>query len=519
MEIREFRLGKVDGKEEFLLDGSNQDKFFDAFLVPEHISIKEFIDRERYFITGFRGTGKTSLLRYIISTLQKDRIYRKIILFKTDIVEENRARISQQVDMSIAEFDSLKMGIAQDFKSAWMWFILHNIAELMISAPNCFEKSKEAAEFIRMMGLGDQKPFKKVLGYLPKLEGTRVRISAETGLFSTDVDLSFEKEGSTTATALFSEVVSAIRMKLTKIQFNDNLVLGIDELEVFFGFEEQYRRDLSMVRDLIFSVDRINGDLRATQSRLFLIAAIRREVVDAIGVLGQEVNRVVHDRGVSLSWHHSRRSLDHPLIEMIRKKMRVSLPRNFSGDPVEKFFDQRIDGELLDSFLLDRSFYRPRDLIWRLTFAQKTFPREPYFSTKVLRETESEYSSQLWTEVEYELSTAFTKSEIKAITSIFSGIKVKFFLRELQYIAETKGRYSREVDSFLSKHSLSDLCETLYRYGALGNDFRTGTTGNVSRNRWVFRGDNLLISDQRMTLNPALRKALSAVDQRKRGTR
>lgn len=273
-----------------------------------------------------------------------------------------------------------------------------------------------------------------------------------------------------------------------------------------------------MVRDLVFSIDRLNRKFRANNQKIYIIGAIRREVVDAIGPLGQEVTRVIHDRGISLSWHHAQRSLNHPLIELIRKKIKSALGSDYTGDPIVDYFDEKIDGEPLDSFLLDRSFYRPRDIMWRLTFAQTAFPNRQKFDSHALKETENDYSSQLWSEIEYELSASLSPEEISAVTSIFSGIKRLFFLKDLEEVGNRKGRYSKNVEHFLRSHALADVCNMLYTHGALGNDFRTGTTGSTSRNRWIFRGDNALLVDQRMTLNPSIRKALSAIDQRKRGS-
>lgn len=515
--IGELKLGKVDGKDEFLLQGDGVDDFYDAFLVPDNIELASFEEREIYYITGFRGTGKTSLLRYILWRCQKDEKYRVIILFKSEIEEEKRMQISNQVGAVFSEANSNKMGISQDYKSAWTWFIMHQIGSIMITQPDCYTANDSSETFLRLMGLAKETPFKKVLGFLPKLEGAKVKISADIPIFQANIDLDFEKENSTSATALFSEVVSAALFSMTNVKFQKKLVIGIDELEVFFFHREQYDRDLSMVRDLIFAVDRVNQKLRAKNAPILLMAAIRREIVDAIGVLGQEVNRVVHDRGVGLSWHHAQRSLRHPLIEMVRRKIRHSLGKGYDGDPIQDFFDATVDGEPLDAYLLDRSFYRPRDIMWRLTFAQKIFPREERFGNKSLRETESEYSKQLWAEICYELGATFSSDEVKAIESIFSGIKRTFYIKDIEEIAKKKSRYSNSILAFTKNNSLIELCEKLYSNGALGNEFRTGSTGNIFKNRWIFRGDQNLIVDQRMTLNPAVRKALSAIDLRKRG--
>ncbi|MGV1905471.1 P-loop ATPase, Sll1717 family [Agrobacterium cavarae] len=516
--IGDLKIGKVDGKEEFFLDGVDDPDFKDSFLMPDNVRYSDFLEREMYFITGFRGTGKTSLLRYLISQMQGKEKYRSIALFKSDLPEEKRMSISSHSGAVLSEYDPQKMGISQDFKSAWLWFLLDHIGKIIRDAPECALDDEAKERFLKIMGLSVASPYKKVLGFLPKLAGAKIKIGADIPFFEGAVDLEFESDRSTSATALFTEVVDAASEALMQVTIKEKIVIGVDELEVFFISSEQYSRDLAMVRDLIFAVDRLNQKLRSKRKDVFILAAIRREVVNAIGPLGQEINRVVHDRGVSLSWHHAQRSLEHPLIEIIRRKIRKSLPGNYNGDPIQEYFDQTINGEPLDAYILDRSFYRPRDIMWRLTFAQKLFPAHARFDAFVLGETESEYSAQLWSEVEYELSASLAPEEISAVTSIFSGIKRVFFLSDLEEIAKTKAKYSKNVESFIVSHSLADVCEMLYSHGALGNDFRTGSTGSVSRNRWVYRGDVNLIVDQRMTLNSSIRKALSAIDQRKRGS-
>lgn len=419
MNIGDLRIGMVDGKEEFFLDGVDDPNFHSIFLIPDNVRIKDFVDRSAYFISGFRGTGKTSLLRFTLGEIQPNSSLRVVSLFKSDIPEEKRIRLSKHSGAVIAEHDSQKMGISQDFKSSWTWFLLDQIGRIVMNTPNCSVNGKPREDFLRILGLTGEPTYKKILGFLPKLSGANVTISADLDFFEGKVDLEFETERSTKATASFSEVVDAAIECLTQIEFKDKVALGVDELEVFFITTEQYQRDLCMVRDLIFAVDRLNRCFRASNQQIFLIASIRREVVDAIGPLGQEVTRVVHDRGVSLSWHHAQRSLSHPLIELVRKKISAAIGPQYYGDAISDYFDAKIDGEDLDAFLLDRSFYRPRDLMWRLTFAQKAFPSRPKFDTHALKETESDYSSQLWSEIEYELSASLSPDEVSAVTSIF----------------------------------------------------------------------------------------------------
>ena len=338
MNIGDIKIGMVDGKEEFFLDGVDQPDFHNIFLIPENVQISDFSNKELYFISGFRGTGKTSLLRYSLSEIQPKSTFRSVSLFKSDLPEEKRIKLSKHSGVSIAEHDSSKMGIAQDFKSSWTWFILDQIGQIILKDPSCCTNSDARDDFLRIIGLSGENTFKKILGFLPKISGANVTIGADLEFFGGKVDLEFETERSTKAIVSFSELVDAAIDSLARVRFVEKIALGVDELEVFFITPEQYQRDLCMVRDLIFSIDRLNRKFRATKQEVFIIGAIRREVVDAIGPLGQEVTRVIHDRGINLSWHHAQRSLNHPLIQIIRKKIQNALGPSYTGDIILDFF-------------------------------------------------------------------------------------------------------------------------------------------------------------------------------------
>jgi hypothetical protein len=127
----------------------------------------------------------------------------------------------------------------------------------------------------------------------------------------------------------------------------------------------------------------------------------------------------------------------------------------------------------------------------------------------VLVRTEAEYSSQLWKEVEYELSAAYNGEEIKGITLFFSGMSQYFSLEELERRAGRLGGNSERLGKLLARKKLSDLLTDMYRLGAIGNAFRVGRSRSDVRNRWIFRGDSDILLDRRMQLHPALIHRLS----------
>lgn len=523
LRLSQLRVGKIDGKHEYLTPIRERERaVFDAFLVPESVEPSRMNNGDIYFVSGFRGTGKTSLLRWHAEQQRAQGACTDFILFKSDLTEAQRLHISKEVGISWSDLDAKSMEISQDFKDAWTWFILHKIGENIKNHPElCSNSADTAGTVVRLLGLNDDSIFKKAIGFMPRLEGAHVKLRADLKFFEGELGGDFRPSGNTGETTL-NALSSRVLHKLKNVSFASPLFVYFDELEAFYHTPEQHRRDQRMVRDLLFAVSSINDTFRGAKKPIHLLAAVRSEVVDAMGPLGQEVDRLVHDRGFLISWHHANRSINHPLMRIVGNKIRASesaeglIP---SPNPLESYFPNSIRGEAVEEFMLDRSFYKPRDIVWRLSIAQKLFPNETKFSSDVLRETEIDYSSKLWDEVRYELSATYSDQEVDAIESSISGGAVSFDLAQMEERFAMASRFSQVIGDLLHRRSVREILSDLYRLGAIGNSFRAGPTGTNILNRWSFRGDPKLLVDKRMVVHPALLKRLSVVATRRRGVR
>jgi hypothetical protein len=524
LKLRELRVGKIDGKHEYLTPAGERDKTaFDAFMIPEAVDPKRMHNADIFFVEGFRGTGKTSLLRWHAEDRRKAGSITDFVLFKTDLSESQRMHISKEVGISWTDVDSTTMEIAQDFKSAWTWFILHKIGENLKDFPEVYKEGSAglAGRAIRLLGINDESILRKAIGFMPRLEGAHVRVRGDAGFFAAELGADFKRsgeQGQTTLDALSRKVTHTF----ATMKFNRPIFIYFDELEAFYHTPEQHRRDQRMVRDLLFSVAFLNDAFRKAEAPLHILAAVRSEVIDSMGSLGQEVDRLVHDRGFHISWHHANRSMKHPLMQIIARKITASeraAGLGLSPDPLATYFPAQVNGEPVDAFILDKSFYKPRDIVWRLNIAQRLFPNEQVFSADVLRETESEYSNKLWDEVRYELSATYSDTEINALEEVISGGGAAFELGQIEAKFEQAAISSSTLRNLIGKRSVREILADLYRLGAIGNSFRVGSTGTDFRNRWSFRGDPTLLADKRMVIHPALLKRLSVVATRRRGTR
>lgn len=523
LKLRQLRIGKVDGKHEWLTPTNQRETAtFDAFLIPNSVDPSRMHNGDVIFISGFRGTGKTSLLRWHAEQQRKQSHATDIILFKSDLTEQQRANISTEIGVSWTDVDSKAMEFSQDFKDAWAWFILHKIGENLKRDVGLYEDYEGAVpKILRLLGLGSESSFRKILGYLPKLEAASVKIKADLQFFEAELGGDFKKDGDSGSVTL-NALVSRVRERVLELEFRKSLYIYFDELEAFYHSPEQHRRDQRLVRDLLFSIGNINDLFRSRSKPIHIIAAVRSEVVSSFGTLGQEVDRLVHDRGTLISWHHANRSVSHPLFEIISRKLAISEKLEGitpSNKPLEAYLPHAVNGEPIDEFILDKSFYKPRDIVWRLSIAQQLFPNEESFKGDVLRETEIDYSTKLWDEVRYELGATYSDDEVDMIEGVISGGSASFEINQIQDAFEKVAGYSQKMGELLRRRSVREIMHDLYRLGAIGNSFRVGTSSNTVRNRWAFRGDPKLLDDKRMVIHPALNKRLSIVAIRRRGNR
>lgn len=505
--LRELQLGHEEGKDEF---GESNSDWMDSFYIPPYVSEERLTDGRSLFVEGLRGNGKTSYLRWFAEQRRREQSAVIFYLFKTDFSENARREVSKSQWYEIVEIDTGKYESVQDFKSHWEWFILNKIGSFIYSNKWPCDGEKD---FLRLLGLGQESAVHKVLGSFPKVNQSEFEVSFDVAFFKAKFSGQLiEREGKKylPLELLNEELIRCLK----KIIFRKHLYILFDELEVFFDKPEQFRRDQIFVRDCLFAVNKINGELGAGR-KILVIAAVRTEILNSFGPLGQEIERVVRGKSEHLSWYDSRRSKYHPIMLMMAKKIAHSLKYEYISEfelqktIIEKFFPNKVSGLPLDAYLLDRSFFKPRDIVQRLNAAARVFPDEESFSEDVLVRSEKQYSVVMLQELELMLSANFSKEDIGAIKLLFSGKKPHFFVDDILSRIRERSRFSAAVRGLSSRVDVAELLNLLFKFGAVGNEFRASKNNKAIRNCWVFRGDSELIIDRRMVLNRSLWRALS----------
>ena len=131
VKIKDIYAGKPDAKDEVEVEGSEY--FLESYIEPINFNVDSLISGTNYFITGFKGTGKTALLYYLDSNIKKrDPIaHSSFIFFKEDISATTRQEM-EVASKRMTSFVSIERNVlidGNDFEALWRWLIYQRVWE------------------------------------------------------------------------------------------------------------------------------------------------------------------------------------------------------------------------------------------------------------------------------------------------------------------------------------------------------------------------------------------------------
>ena len=509
--IREIYAGKPDAKDE--INFSESDEFIKTFVVAEHFNIESLITGTNCFITGFKGTGKTALLYYLDNLLkeQDPSACSSYILFKDDFTEIRRDElkaISQRILSSITvEANALIENTEFDY--IWRWLIFKRIvSDNEEYNRNLFvdDKNWEAFEHI-INQIKDPINTKKAL-LLDKIKlALPIKDFSCNTEFGPEVELDL-RDTSTDNYRKFLILIDEAEVAFSKVKkTNIPYYIFVDELEAYYGDSNIFKRDLCLIRDLVFTVKRFNSIFSSLKFRnMKIICSVRSEILNAISrfILPKEINKVINGFSVPLIWNYSNNnSHTHPIIQILLKRISVcsDTSSSTSFEIYKRWFPEPINGLEPASYILNNSWCKPRDIVRLITTAQNSIHnKNKFFSQAVFNSAFKDYSNDSLNEIKEELRALYTSEEIDDIISCFTGFRVVFSFSQI------KEHINKYYSNTVLDKKLNQVLNDLYRLGFLGNYLPAGKTYH-----WQQKGDSVLIinDEWRMFVHYALHGALA----------
>lgn len=205
-----------------------------------------------------------------------------------------------------------------------------------------------------------------------------------------------------------------------------------------------------------------------------------------------------------LNWNYSNdNSYAHPIIQIILKRIAVcaEVDRESDLDIYRTWFPEKIHEIEPASYILNNSWFKPRDMIRLLISAQNgMFNESKAFTNAVFDSISKSYSEDSLQEIKEELRALYTSEQIDSIINCLTGFKTIFSISDL------KNRIFEFYQGTIWETKFIQVLNDLYRLGVIGNYLPISKTYH-----WQHRGDqNLIMSDEwRICIHLALYRALS----------
>lgn len=520
--IKDIYSGKPDARDEVMQPNST---FFKSFIMPPNFEIDDLISGDKCFIRGYKGSGKTALLLYIndyihnkypdaVSSFLYFKEYNNIDRNHMDIVT---SKYRNQMEENVI-FDRKALLKEQSFVYIWRWIIFSRIIEDdSNSASPLFTRDNEWVCFTQKLNKITYKKIGDKTSKFPKV----LEIALGYGNLKLSSEMSFSSKSNVEAYEAFINIIDEVSQHFVNLKRTDiPYFIFLDELEAYFSDEMVFKRDLTMLRDLIFVTKEINNIFNLwKQTNTKILCSIRTEIINSINrnIPANELNKATGGFEKVLSWDYTNTTAyQHPIFQILLK--RIELSENNNGvffnsqdELFKKWFSVKINGNDPVSVIINHTWNKPRDIVRMLLAAENSIAcNETSFSANVFSQLISEYSNESLKEIIEELNALYTPGDIDAIISLFRGFCAIFSLQEL------KVKVSEKFSNTIWYNNEINILTDLYRIGFLGN-MEKGTKTPA----WQHRGNQgpIFDDDWLFVVHRALRKVLlisSKQDETKR---
>ena len=519
IKIKDIYAGKPDAKDE--IDFGGLEEFIKTYVVAEHFNIESLISGTNCFITGFKGTGKTALLFYLDNKFKEidESTCSSFIFFKEEFTDTKRSELESIARRILSSISVEKNALVdnQEFEYIWRWLLFKRIVSdneeynrgLFIDDEN-WEKFENVIGKIKSPN--NKRKFtipKKIKMAVPYVEpSTQSVITPEV-----EVDLQNTSDDNYLK---FMEVIDeAERLLMNATRTDIPYYIFVDELEAYYGNISVFKRDLCLIRDLIFTVKRYNSNFSTINMKCTkIICSVRSEILTAISrfIVTKELNKVTAGFAVPLMWNYGNTSsYMHPIIQILLK--RISVCEGCANPDYKKVYEkwlpENIHGIEPANYILNNSWCKPRDIVRLITTVQNSiYNSSKAFTQSVFDSIVKTYSEDSLTEIKEELRALYDTDQIDTIISCFMGYKTTFSVSQL--IQRIKTYFQ---GSILETH-FTQIIDDLYRLGFLGNFLPVSKTY-----RWQHKGDGrvILSEEWRLVVHYALHGALSLGGQQNYG--
>lgn len=476
--LSDIYLGINDGKKEALY---RQD--FEKFFIDHDNMFEEVIKPNNFLILGRKGSGKTILAQYVKKISLNDSNW------FCDVISYKDFRFHELLQLKTNDI------APNEYSAIWRWIILIDLAKRVIE-DNGIEDAESKCKlnnFFKENYYSLDIDAKKVVEITKqnKINGSILKtIGGEHGTVSKLQESNY---------LAYLEDLERVIVNLLKTS-KSRYTIFYDELDDRFKHDEFYTNSLI---SLIKTSDSLNTIFLEKEINAKIILLIRTDIFSLLN--DTDLNKIKRINTIKIDWG-DKVTPDSPLIKLVIEKAKRSneiLSKMRDYEIFNLLFPQAIKGVQPERFILERTFFRPRDVITLLNLIIEKYPNSKYFGWKGFVEVKAEYSEYFMEEIRNEMAGHLETIEIDQGIRLLKNYNQHFFrFEEIQdYYNKQKAHYS-SLD-------LQRILKYFFKFNIVGNKW-FNKFKNKDYYSWSHRDPKAEIDfDKQIVVHLGLREELS----------
>lgn len=460
--IDEIVFGYSDGKNE-ARQSNFESLFYDG---GDYHKLKN--NPLKFLVIGRKGTGKTLLVRYFMSKAQKEKDTCSKFIIAGDFTSEK-----------LKNFDYILVK-EEEREIFWRYLILKELTSMVIENEKGFLNRKWLAK-LREVDTKLSYSLEELVQENGIEASAQGGITPKGGSGSAKLSSHIKDTSKYTPAPYFSQMdeLTDTLMNVMKrakkkyfLLFDDLDEIKLNSMQRMDG-ENNVTILAKLLNDFVTALSYVNNLLLDIGNESRVISTLRKDVVDQMQLYGSNINKVVTDNGVMITWFspmirsNPQRSA---LGKLVLHKIRASVSAYSKIEDYALFnavFHKSSGKSNPLKYIVDRGFGRPRDVIRYLNLIQEKFPEATSITYKMASQVQGEYCSWFFDELQNEISILENHDSIAGtIDLIKRNGKTVFSYADLnEIISNSDNDFSKIVE-------LKRDLKSLYALGAIGTHER-----------------------------------------------
>lgn len=498
--LSDINLGSVDGEKEAL-----KENFLDLFYTGNN-KYEHIMQKEKFIISGRKGTGKTILSKYIEHKNNKNTCIVKYLklnqMYLHEYIDIEKSDIKIDDRILFQEYFLYKQFASCIYNNKLKYRNFIHSYDLLEGLKNYrrysheYNKLCDFYEPLYIMGAFKEREISEIS---KMIDSDSMSLKAK--------DIGIGSEFSSEHTTQYSKIRTNFierQENLKKIVCDClkyiQVILIIDDLDETNISEKEHR--IKFLINLLEKVNDINCDKLINQNDSKCILLLRNDILDSFAPYSSNIQKIISDSRVDLNWFKD--ASGNQLFDMISHKIVKSCELLSKTDAKILFSKNKSSG---DSFqeIVKYSFGRPRDIISFIKIIIENNPNDKQFDLQNIKSSIMQYSNSTLGEIKNEMSLTWSPEMINDVFKLIREMgKPTFTIQEItDYYKSASGRFPNITDT------MENVFTYLYELGVIGTYKKRGKKDPVFN--WSYRANGSPIPNfnERITVHFSLRKSLN----------